>query len=98
MGFPGGSIGASQVALVVKNLPAKAGDSRDTGLIPGLGRSTGERTGKLLQYSCLGNPINGGTIVHRVPRVRHDLVTKQQIGIIMFWEYLSRIVSLDLCN
>ena len=33
---------ASQVALVVKNLPAKAGDERDMGLIPGLGRSPGE--------------------------------------------------------
>ena len=31
--------GASQVALVVKNLPANAGDRRDVGLIPGLGRS-----------------------------------------------------------
>ena len=32
------SLGASQVALVVKNLPANAGDVRDVGLIPGLGR------------------------------------------------------------
>ena len=32
---------ASQVALVVKNPPASAGDARDTGLIPGLGRSPG---------------------------------------------------------
>ena len=31
--------GASQVALVVKNVPANAGDRRDVGLIPGLGRS-----------------------------------------------------------
>ena len=34
--------GASQVALVVKNLPANAGDIRDMGSIPGLGRSPGE--------------------------------------------------------
>jgi len=33
--------GASQVVLVVKNLPANAGDIRDTGLIPGLGRCLG---------------------------------------------------------
>ena len=46
---------ASWVALVVKNLPAKAGD-RDVGSIPGLGRSPGEGHGKPLQYSCLGNP------------------------------------------
>ena len=40
---------------MVKNLPANA---RDIGLIPGLGRSPGERNGNLLQYSCPGNPID----------------------------------------
>jgi len=40
---------------VVKNLPANAGDTRDTGLIPGSGRSPGEGNGYTLQYSCLGN-------------------------------------------
>ena len=44
-------MGASQVALVVKNLPADAGDTRDAGLIPGLGRSPREGNGNLLQYS-----------------------------------------------
>ena len=43
----------SQVALVVKNLPANAGDARDVGLIPGLGRSPGEGNGNPLQYSSL---------------------------------------------
>ena len=47
--------GASQVALVVKNSPANAGDIRDTGFIPGLGRSSGGGKGNPLQYSCLGN-------------------------------------------
>ena len=47
---------ASQVALVVKNPPAKAGDVRDAGLIPGLGRSPGEGHGNPLQYSCLEDP------------------------------------------
>ena len=46
--------------LVVKNLPASAGDIRDTGLIPGSGRSPGEGNGNLLQYSWLGNPMNTG--------------------------------------
>ena len=50
----------SQVALVVKNPPANAGDARDMGLIPGLGRSPGVGNGTLLQYSCLENPMNGG--------------------------------------
>ena len=43
--------------LVVKNLPANAGD---TGSIPGLGRSSGEGNGNPLQYSCLGNPMDRG--------------------------------------
>ena len=58
---------ASQVALVVKNLPANAGDIRDTGLIPGLGRSPGGGHGNPLQYSCLENPMDKGSwqaIVH----------------------------------
>ena len=45
---------ASQIALVVKNLPANVGDIRDSGLIPGSGRSSGEGNGNPLQYSCLG--------------------------------------------
>ena len=45
---------APRVALVVKNLPANAGNSRDAGSIPGLRRSLGEGNGNPLQYSCLG--------------------------------------------
>ena len=44
-------MGASQVALVVKKLPADAGDTRDAGLISGLRRSPGEGNDNLLQYS-----------------------------------------------
>ena len=44
---------ASQVALVVKNLPANAGDVRDRGSIPGSERSSGEGNSIPLQYSCL---------------------------------------------
>ena len=40
-----------QMALVVKNLPANAGDLRDGSLIPGWGRSPGGRNGNPLQYS-----------------------------------------------
>ena len=46
----------SQVELVVKNLPASAGDLRDIDLIPGLGRSPGGGHGNQLQYSCLESP------------------------------------------
>ena len=49
---------ASQVVLVVKNPPANMGDIRDTGSIPGLGRSPGEGTSNPLQYSCLENPMD----------------------------------------
>ena len=46
----------SQVALMVKNPPANAGDVKDAGLIPGSGRSPEGRLGNPLQYSCLEEP------------------------------------------
>ena len=52
------SVWASQVVLVVKNLPANTGDLRDTGSIPGSGRSPGGGYGNPLQYSCLENPTD----------------------------------------
>ena len=60
--------GASQVALVVKNPPARAGDIRDTGSIPGLERAPGGGHGNPLPYSCLENLMDRGAwraIVHR---------------------------------
>ena len=62
---------ASRVVLVVKILPANAGDARDTGSIPGLGRSPGGGHGNPLQYLCLENPMDRGAwwaIVHRVAK------------------------------
>ena len=62
---------ASHVALVVKNPPASAGDKRDSGSIPGLGRSTGGRHGNPFQYSRLENPMDRGAwwvTVHRVAK------------------------------
>ena len=64
-------IWASQVALVVKNPPANAGDLRDVGSIPRLGRSPGVGNGNPLQYSCLKNPIDRGAwwaMFHRVQK------------------------------
>ena len=52
MKFPGGT--------VVNNLPANAGDTREAGLIPGLGRSPGLGNGNSLQYSCLENYVDRG--------------------------------------
>ena len=60
---------ASQGELVVKNLPASAGDMRDTGAVPGSGRSPGGGHGNPLQYSWLANPMVRGpcwATVHRV--------------------------------
>ena len=48
------------MALVVKNPPANAGDVRDVGSIPGLGRSPREGHGNPLQY-CLENPMDRGS-------------------------------------
>ena len=63
--------GASQVTLVVKNLPANSGDIRDSGSIPESGRSSGGGNGNRLQYSCLENPMDRGAwraTVHGVTR------------------------------
>ena len=53
-------MGATQVVLVIKNLPANAGDVRDLGSTPGMGRSPGGGNGNPLHYSCLENPMDGG--------------------------------------
>ena len=63
-------------ANVVKNLPANAGDIRDMGSTPGLGRSPGGGSGNPLQYSCLENPTDRGAwqaTVHRVTQSRTQL-------------------------
>ena len=63
---------ASQVVLLVKNLLANAGDIRDVGLIPGLGRSPRGGYGRLLQYSCLGNPMDRRAWGHKELDVKSD--------------------------
>ena len=63
--FPGGSDGK-----------AFAYNAGDPGLIPGLGRSSGEGNGNPLQYSCLENSMGGGAweaTVHRVTKSRIGL-------------------------
>ena len=66
-GFPSGSVG--------KETACNAGDARDMGLIPELGRSSGKEHGNPLQHSCLENPmVRGawGATVHGSQRVGHD--------------------------
>ena len=73
------SFGSQCPALVVKNPPANAGDTRDADLIPGSRRSPGGGHSNPLQYSRLENPMDRGAwraIVHGVIRLGHDLVTK----------------------
>ena len=56
-------IWASHVALAVKNSSANAGDIRDIGLIPGLGKSPGGGHDNPLRYSCLENPHGQTSLV-----------------------------------
>ena len=67
---------ASQVALVVKNLPANAGDITDVGSIPGSGRSLEGGHGNPLRHSCLENPMDRGAwraTVHGVTKNQTQL-------------------------
>ena len=64
-GFPG--------CEVVKNLAINAGNTRDAGSIPGLGRSPGVGNGNLLRYSCLENSMEPGALQSiRSQTVGHD--------------------------
>ena len=68
-----------QVVLVVKNLPANAGDAGDVGLIPGLGRSSGGGHGTPPQYSCLESPLDKGVwwaTVHRFEKRELDMTER----------------------
>ena len=77
------------MALLVKNLPANAGDMKDTGSIPGLGRSPGGGHGNPLPYSCLENTVDRGTwwvIAHRVTKSQIQLKCKSRDW--RNWEYV----------
>ena len=66
---------------MVKNSSVNAGDKRDTGLIPGLERSSGERNGNPRQYSCLENPRDRGACWAAV------------YGVAQSWTRLKRLSS-----
>ena len=69
---------ASQVVVVVKNLPANTGSTRDVS-----GRSPGEGNDNPLQYSCLGNPMDRGAwwaTVHRVSESQTWLSTHTRVS------------------
>ena len=75
--FPKGAEAGLPGWIVVKNLPANAGDVRDMGLIPGLGRSPGGAHGSPLQYSWRipWTEEPGGLQCTRSQRMGHDLAT-----------------------
>ena len=58
---------------MVQNLPAKAGDIRDLGSVPGSGRSPGGGHGNPLQYSCLEDSMDRGAWQAMVHRVNKEL-------------------------
>ena len=77
---------------MVRDTPANAGDTREAGSIPGLGRSPGGGCGNPLQYSCLENPMDRGacglqsiglqrvdTTVHMHSRFRNQLACPPNI-------------------
>ena len=65
------------MALVVKNLPANTGDIRDAGLVPRSERSPGDGHGKPTPVFLPGK-LHGQRSYSWLPRVGHDLVTKEQ--------------------
>ena len=72
---------------MVKNPPADAGDIRDMGSIPGLGRSPGGGPGNPLQYSCLENSMDRGAwwaTVHGIAKSQTGL--KQLIIMLGDWQ------------
>ena len=68
----------SYMALVVKNSPANAVDTRDLGSVPGSGRSHGEGNGNSFQYPCLKKSVDRGdrwAPVHGVTKCHAQLST-----------------------
>ena len=82
---------------MVKNPFANAGDLRDAGSIPELGRSPGGGYGNPIQYSCLENPIDRGAwwaTVHRVTQSQTQIkqLNTHTLISILFHRYI------DMCD
>ena len=65
---------------MVKNPHVNTGDARDIGLIPGLGRSSGEGNGNSLQYSCLENPHGQRSLVGYSPQGHKEVDMTEQLN------------------
>ena len=79
-----GNTWASQVVLVIKNLPDNAGDM---GLIPGLGRFPGGKHGNLLQYSCPEDPMDRETWQATVHGVTKSWTRLKQLSMHAYGKY-----------
>ena len=86
--------GASQAALGVKNLPASAADTGDSGSIPGSGRCPGGGHGDPLQCSCLENPVDRGAFRATAQKVAKDTNSTQHIHIYDIIYYTRITVAL----
>ena len=79
-------LGASQVALMLNNPPANAGDARDPGSIAGSGRSLGAGNGNPFQDSCLENRMDRGAwgaTVRGVTKNQTQLRTVSSLGLLL---------------
>ena len=72
---------------MVKNTPAHAGDIRDMGSVPGLGRSHGERHGNPLQYFYLQNALDRGAWLATVHRVTQSQTQLKQLSTAQYPSY-----------
>ena len=89
--------GASQVMLMVKNLPANAGDVRDVGLVPGSGRSPGGGRGNPFRYSCLENAMDRRAWPATVHRVAQSRTQMKQLSTHVHCLYNRIYLSGDSC-
>ena len=89
------------VVVVVKNPPASAGNIRDMGSVPGLGRSPEGGHGNPLQYFCLENSMDRGAClatVHRVAKSQtrlKPLCTAQNLRIVILIIFYTIIVGFN---
>ena len=84
---------ASQVALVVKNLPANAGDLRDAVSIPGLGRCPGGGHSNPLQYFCLENSMDRGVWRANSPWCYKESDTTEWLTLSLPWKHSQSVYS-----
>ena len=90
---------ASQLVLVVKNLPANAGELGDVDFSPGSGRSHGEGHSNPLQDSCLENPMDRGAwwaIVHRVSKSSTWLkgLSMDALSFLLYYKFYTSVGSI----